>query len=374
MEILFLLPVLSEARCHKRIRELKKFGVSPKILAFERYYFKGKTITDWNQSLGTLQHGKYYKRLIPLLKSIFKIRSVVKVTNVVYAFGLDMLLLGWVATFGLRKPIKLIYEVADIHFMLTRGGVTSRFLQWLERFLLKRISLLVVTSDTYVTGYYQNILGVKDLRYTVIENKIEDIKSIKQKDSNLQRASFLPDILRIGYFGVLRCRRTWHILKKIAEDGEGRVQIYIRGIPIGLENFEREAKETPNMEYGGPYVSPDDLPGIYEQVDLIWACYTYQGSKIGNWCWARTNRFYESCFMKKPMLTQLGSEDGRVVEKLDLGMCVDLGVVEKTVTQVLNITKGDLDRWQENLAKLPEEVYMYTNEHEILFQMMLQER
>lgn len=360
MNIVFLLPVISEARCHKRIKALKNLDIHPKILAFERYYYKGKPILDDYQVLGTLKHGEYHKRFFPYLKAFFMVRKAVKDAQVVYAFGLDMLLLGWLACYSMRGSRKLVYEVADIREVLIENKILSRCLRWLERFILKHVDVLVVTSKAYITEYYQKIQRLSGLHYEVIENKLDkdSIPELKKVDLVLP-----GDVIRIGYFGVIRCRRSWEILKQVAEKGAGKFQIYIRGIPRLTGDFEKEVQKAPNVIYDGPYVSPDDLPEIYNQVNLVWACYTYQGNGIGNWLWARTNRFYESCFFKKPMINMAGTEDGRLVKDLNIGKCIDMRDVEKSINHILNINYHDLIVWQSNINKLPEHTYIYTNEH-----------
>lgn len=365
MKAIFLLPVISEARCHKRIRELKKLGVQPKIFAFERDYYEGKTIEGWYELLGNIQHGKYYKRFIPFSKALFKIRSAINNVEMIYAFGLDMLLLGWLASRGYGKPVKLVYEVADIREILTGERLESRLCRKLERFLLQYVDMLVVTSEAYITGYYRQIQGMDDLCYKVIENKLDvnDMPLVRSPAAKLSEGS-----MRIGYFGVIRCQRSWEILKEVAKRGNGKVTVYVRGIPRGLDSFEEEARSIPYIEYGGPYVSPDDLDSIYQQVNIVWACYTYQGTGTGNWRWARTNRFYESCFFKKPMFAQAGSEDGRLVDRLGIGACLNLDDIGKTADRILTASHKELVQWQENIEHLPTDIYLYKNEHRQLLQ------
>lgn len=367
MKIAFLLPVVSHVRYHKRIRALKNLGVQPVVLAFEREYYKGKPVPGGYESLGSLRHSRYYKRLIPFVKVLFKVRAKAKETDAVYAFGLDMLLLGWLACRGLGKPFKAVYEVGDIREILLGNRMLSRCLRWLERFLLRRTELTVVTSKAYISGYYQGIQGLTNLHYLVIENKLDAGVSVPEPNFSTNSPG---GILRIGYFGVIRCRRSLEILKETAKQSNGRVQVYIRGIPLGVGDLEKEVQSTPYIKYGGQYVVPDDLSTIYGQVDVVWACYPYQGTETGNYRWARTNRFYESCYFKRPVFAQTGTEDGRVIDALGLGACLDLSNIEAAVKRILSITRTDLNQWQQNMARLPKEIYMLTNEHERLLKML----
>ncbi len=370
MRITFLLPVISQARYYKRIRALEKLGIQSKILAFEREYYPGKFRLHEYQLLGKIAHMQYYKRILPFMKALFKMRAAVKGTVVIYAFDLDMLILGWLASFGFHKRLKIVYEVGDIRNILIEKGFISQCMRFLERFFLQRTHLLVVTSKAFVSEYYQGIQGIKNLKYHVIENKVyaNSLPQIQNYSCNMS-----DDILRIGYFGLIRCTRSWKVLKKLAVKGNGRIQVYVRGIPpIGNERLHlvEEAMLTPNISYDGPYVSPDDLPIIFGNVDMVWACYPYQGKEIGNWCWARTHRFYQACFFKKPIFALEGTEDGRAVNGLRIGACLDLADIDDAVNRILDINKAECDRWQKNLAKLPEEIYTDTDEHEQLLELI----
>ena len=367
MNILYLLPVISHARYNKRIGALSKLGTKSTILAFDRDYYPGKAFDSGYESLGRVQHRRYIRRVIPLVRAFFKIRPRIKDADVVYTFGLDLLGMAWLSCIGQNKRPKIVYEVGDIRGALLGSGLFAKSLRWLERFLLKRIHLLVVTSEAYVAGYYKKIQGIHSIKYYIIENKIDrDGMSC----SVTQHKNKKENAICIGYFGLIRCQRSWEILKKTVRMGKGRIRLYVRGIAMGMENFEKEARAIDSIDYGGAYVSPDDLPYMYGAVDMIWACYPYGGTSIGNWQWARTNRFYEACFFKKPMFAQAGTEDNRAVETRGLGVSIDLSDVEETVNHILNVAEQEITQWRKNIVQLPTDVYIYTDEHEQLIKLI----
>lgn len=366
MKIAFLLPVVSQARYHKRVGALERLGVQSNILAFERDYYPGESWAAGYRSLGRLQHRSYWKRLLPIVRALPVVRSAAKSSDAIYAFGLDTLLLGWLASRALDKHVKVIYEVGDIQDIFIENGWVSKGMRWLERCLVRRANLLVVTSKAYLTEYYQGIQGLTDFRYQVIENKLDaDVLPKPQSTTLWER---MVGTLRIGYFGVIRCRRSWEILKKAVERGEGRIRLYLRGILFGLEDLEEEIETMSYVDYDGPYVVPNDLPTMYGQVDMVWAAYPYGGNGIGNWRWARTNRFYEACFFGRPMFAQAGTQDGGVVETLGLGTCLDFGNVGRSVERIIRVGETELARWKRNISDLPEDIYIYTSEHEQLFE------
>lgn len=362
--VLFLLPVIADARFHKRIEALTSLGLNVEVLAFERPYYAGTAKLAYT-SLGKLNHSQYFKRILPLFKALPIIRNYAKLHNSIYCFGLDILLLAWLVRLSLRKPITLLYEVGDIREVLLGKSLKSRLARGLESFLVKKADLLILTSQAYYDHFYKGMLNLS-LNYQIIENKLEEGFIPAREPA---KARYF-----MGYFGVLRCPRSWEIMNNLAEAG---LSVYIRGFPRSPLDFSEDelkaaAASQSHLSYEGSYLAPAELPDIYGQVELVWACYPYEENRqIANSKWARTNRFYEACYFKKPMICQAGTEDARVVEALHIGMAVDLSKPEEVVSLLKAITEEQMDIWRENLNRLPKAIYMYDDEHEILANFLL---
>lgn len=363
MRILFLFQTIEHVRFRKRVRLLEEAGVTASVLYFERRSYPGEELSCQHKSLGIISHRNYLKRLLPFIKSSWLIRKWAKDNSFIYAFGLDMFLLAWVATLGYKK--KLIYEVGDIREALIGSGLKNRMFRLLERFLVKRSELLVVTSEAYLSEYFSAIQDLENVSSFVMENKL--VRGWFNEKNNHYFSSNRNDHITIGYFGVLRCARSWDILKTLAEEGQGAYRVYLRGVSRIIE-LKKEMGIN-HLEYAGPYLVPDDLPEMYGKVDLVWACYPYQAKGKGNWQWAKTVRFYEACYFKKPLIVQAGTKDGQVVQDYDLGLVIDMNEgVEKVVKCLQDISWEDIARWKENLLKLPEEIYLHTDEHKRLIE------
>jgi len=155
------------------------------------------------------------------------------------------------------------------------------------------------------------------------------------------------------------------------EKGKGKIKIYLRGLPgIKTQKEYDQLVNTEGVVNEGPYVVPDDLSAMYNSVDMVWACFPYQGKEVGNWCWAKTIRFYESCYFKKPVFVQTGTEDCKTVEKYGIGICLDLEKIEKTVDYILSLSDAEISEWKKNINELPEHVFMYSDEHEKLITLL----
>lgn len=371
MKFTFLLSSSVHVRFIKRVEVIKKFGVDVDVFAFHRKNsFSGKRVNFELKSLGVIGHNSYMKRALQIIKSINKIRQAVKKTDVIYTFGLDMLVFGWLSQIlSFNKTAHLVYEVGDIREILIGKKKINKIARALEKYLLKNVSVVVVTSNAFATEYFSKIQKSNKPKYHVIENKLD--LDFMQTSNSFEKAQTKNSILTIGYFGVLRCDRTWVILKQLAEKGKGKIKIIIRGIPgVKHEHHLKDIENIDEIEYGGSYVVPDDLPEMYGNVDIVWASYPYQGSKVGNWSWAKTIRFYESCYYKVPVFVQKGSEDCKTVEKYGIGICLDLEKPDETEEYILNIAEKNIMEWRKNISKLPEDIYLYSNEHEKLIDLL----
>lgn len=357
--IAFLLPEPAFARAQKRINILEKLGVRPEVLSFERGGYPGKPWENGYQCLGKVLHEKYHRRPPVFAKAVPAIRRAAERSDILYAFGQDLGLLGWVACLALKKPVPIICEIGDIADILIEDGPASSAMRLIERFLFRRIDLLVVTSEAYATEYYRKRQGLLSLPYHVVENKVDpDCPEPIDIERELKSGP-----LRIGCFGLIRFRRTWDMFMLLSERGAGRVCIDLRGIPLQLDTFEEDVESASRIHYGGPFRSPDDLPGMYSEVDMIWVAYSNEKMNLR---WSRTNRFYQACYFQKPLIAQKGTLDGAMTESLDIGLCVDIHNQEETTERILAVTGDDLARWRENMRKIPTNIYCYDGEHEKL--------
>jgi succinoglycan biosynthesis protein ExoL len=64
-----------------------------------------------------------------------------------------------------------VYDVSDIHPLQLSKSVVGRLLRWLERRMLTRVQLIVVSSPWYYWEYYRRWLGVPKPAL-LIENKV----------------------------------------------------------------------------------------------------------------------------------------------------------------------------------------------------------
>lgn len=309
----------------------------------------------------TIQPGHYVRRILQLSTLIFQIRKAIQTTDVIYAVGFDGALLARIATLLSRHSPIFVYEIHDIRQAMMREDIVGRGFRFIERWIMRGVSVLVPTSDSYVSGYYHKKLGATNFSTLTLENKRwpQDVTH-----GYLTAPKIAP--LRIGYFGSLRCNLAWNALIRLVESANGLIELEVRGDPQGLDTFYQDIENIPGIHYGGPYRDPDDLYDVYSKVSIVWAAgFHGKDSHI----WQRSCRFYNSCSHQRPIISMVGTDEGDVINKLGIGCCIDLHDLPGTITRIKQITQAELSTWYDNLKKLPPSVYTYSDEHTKLLNM-----
>lgn len=81
---------------------------------------------------------------------------------------------------------------------------------------------------------------------------------------------------------------------------------------------------------------------------------------------AKTTRFYEACYFKKPMITLEGTQDSYYVKEKGIGMVLDLSNIDTAVEQLSRLTLREIEEMIQHYNEVPAPIYTYNNEHEEL--------
>ena len=366
MHVTFILTSLYDPYAISRIENIRRKGADTVVFGFKRKTSKGTPLHGNVTSLGYTEHGKYYKRIPAIIKSFFTVRKKVETTDVVYCTNLQTLLIGWLFCTSRKENIQLVYDVADVREVLIKKNFSSFFMRMFERFLINRTSIVVVTAPAYIDGYFKKIQRLLHTDYHIIENKIDASSIIKTGETISLTNAENSDTLTIGYFGVLRCKHSLELLYDVVQAAEGRIRLYLRGFFIEhLELNEQDILDSQYVTFGGSFVSPDDLQDIYSKIDLCWTAIYHAKSNV---MWSRTNRFYQACYFRSPMITQQGTPDASQVEKHNIGFSIDLLNKRDALAKILSIKQKEIDTWKKNSLDLPEHIYVLTDEYDKLLE------
>lgn len=366
--VLCLLPRMDDTRIARRIAMLREAGCEVEAAAFARddRAGSGQPPDCPVEPLGRLRQGRYAARIPRLLRAVRRTRALIRRNDAVYAFGPDLALLALLAGAGMRRPV--ILEVADVVHIQVAGGWAGRTVRGVERLTAERCALLVLTTAGYLP-YYRDWLGVTtpDL---IIENKVDAAFAEAMREAE---TADMPaeGPLRIGWFGTLQDDWPLRMLQSLTAAAPERFRAVIAGVPTWLgegvaarETLSRRIGENPRIEFRGPYRYPDDLPALYGSVDLTMACYSPEVPDG----WSQSNRFYEACLFRKPLIVRDGCADVPPVREHGVGLVLPETDPDAAAARILDTPPEQWARWRANMTALPPQVYASVDEPQALRQ------
>ena len=264
--------------------------------------------------------GAFGQRIAAVARSLLdprQARSVAAAADVVVARNLEMLA---IAARVRRGSQPLVYECLDIHRLMLRKGSLGGGFRRAERLLLRKVDLLLTSSPAYLQAHFRDVQRWRGPS-AIVENKVLEI-------DGLLPAPAVPPAgppWRIGWFGMIRDRKSFALLKQLVSRLEGRVELVLAGRPVERElpSFEQELADTTGFRFVGAY-APEDLHELYGQVHFAWCIDLFEEDANANWSMA--NRQYESVAHGAVPIGEARVETGRWLKELRIGVrLTDIG-------------------------------------------------
>lgn len=361
----------TDARVRRRFEAFINAGQSVIGFTFSRRRGALDVPPTWpNYDLGVTRDGHYVGRAIQLVAAIGTVlrhREVLRDVRLLYAINFDNGLIALIASRVLCRRLPIVLEVADIQPAMIGRGIRAKTFRFAERVVLRRTELLVTTSPAFMDHYFRPIQRYGG-NYFLLENKVPKLETRPKVESTAK----LSRPVVVGYFGALRCHRSWQLIRALARQSRGGISFLMAGYPTftSLERFAAEVAEHSNIDFLGPYAYPDDLEKLYGQVHLSWAFdFAARGA---NSSWLLPNRLYESVSMGVPALAERGTETGRWIEKHSAGWSLvapasDDAAIGSIGTFLERMTDDEWSRVARHVARLEPFLYMQTIDDERQF-------
>jgi hypothetical protein len=290
---------LTDPAVRRRVRMLRAGGVEPVVLGFRRADAAPAAIEDAPAvDLGRTYDARLGHRARATALAALRARrwkSLLAGCEAVMARTLEMLTVASAArtACGLAGP--LVYECLDIHRLMLGEGAKSRAMRALERALMRRADLLILSSPAFLEAYFAPRQGVGrtlPLRTLLVENKVLELAGQPGAPPAAGSPPAGPP-WRIAWMGAIRCRKSLDILSRLAARRPDLVDVTIHGRPAlsEFDDFEAQTRALPNLRYAGPYAA-EDLARLYGEVHFAWAIdFMEEGL---NSSWLLPNRVYEA--------------------------------------------------------------------------------
>ena len=322
LKIAYFVHDLNDPAVRRRVLMLRAGGAEVRLAGFRRAEaapaeVEGATAID----LGRTHDARLGKRALSVIRSLGREDALAASAgaDVVLARNLEMLAIAARARARHAPRSSLVYECLDIHRAMLSAKPAGAALRALERRLMQRVDALIVSSPAFLDGYFtprQRWKGPSLL----VENKVLDVAVRSPDRAELPTMAGPP--WRIGWFGVIRCRKSLDMLAALARRFDGAVEVIIRGRPARhvFDDFDGVTASTPHLQFGGPY-SPDEIAALYADVHFTWAIDYYEEGQ--NSSWLLPNRLYEGGLHGAVPLALSTVETGRWLKRKGVGVLLD---------------------------------------------------
>ncbi|MFN4019895.1 MAG: hypothetical protein ACK4IC_05200 [Erythrobacter sp.] len=345
MRIGYIVHNLNDPAVERRCVMLENGGAKVDLAGFCRDAEFSDAIAARNPLLlGRTQDSAMLQRTLGMVRSaVFhaQLKRYWKSCDVILARNLEQLCVA--RTVVGERP--LIYECLDIHRTLVGTGLAARAVQTVEARLLPRVDLLLTSSPAFVDNHFAATTLACPIE--LVENKLLVRNALA---FSLPQQPAAGERICIGWFGMLRCRRTLEVLVGLAGTMPEKIDILIAGkpSPAVFPDFEAAIRGHPGVRYLGPYTY-DDLPALYGRCHFAWTIDWFEEGE--NSSWLLPNRIYESIAHGCVPIALADIEVGRWLARNGAGL--RLTDVDAIAAVLAGLSASDVARFQAEVLSVP---------------------
>lgn len=321
LRIAYFVHDLNDPAVARRVGMLSRGGGQVRLLGFHRGAAAPERVAGVEAlSLGRTRDGRMVSRAASVAVALARGLGApaAAAADVVIARNLEMLAVAS----GAARHRTLVYECLDIHRLLLSAGTAGRVLRAVERRLLGRVRLLLVSSPAFLSGYLQPKQGYGGPTM-LLENKALALDATDPGRPPAATAA-RPDgpPWRIGWFGMIRCARSLRMLIQLSEQLEGGLEVLIAGRPAydQFDDFDGQVARARFVRFTGGY-APADLPALYGGVHFTWAIDYFEEGL--NSAWLLPNRLYEGGLYGSTPIALASVETGRWLARRGAGVLIE---------------------------------------------------
>ena len=350
----------SDAAIRKRVHTFRKCGYD--VQGFMNKRLDGPAPEWENVELGETENGAYFNRIWSVFRGASraaKHKQVLAGSDLIVARNLDMLATAFLTKqlTGLKTPV--LYECLDVHRLLCRKDILGWIARKFEGAFLKRSRGVIVSSPAFVKQHFERHYG-GTFRAYLVENRLSAsfARSVARPAAPATKTAGQP--LRIGWAGILRCQRTLDLVVRAAREFGDAIEIHVHGKPDKwtIPHFHETIDQIDNIIFHGAYKAPEGLPGIYNQLDLIWSGDFMEAGL--NSKWLLPNRIYEGGYFAVPAIAPADSQTGVWVRETETGFVVPEPIEESLIDLLRDLIerRDEIQSRRDTLLSLPETIFV----------------
>ena len=333
--ILYLVHNLSDPAVQRRVAMFAMGGATVQVAGFRRGDAPAPNLpVETVIELDITHDGRMLQRLGATMGAAWRAPNWAKDLqrpDIIVARNLEMLGVANRLLTVWGEPPRLIYECLDIHRLLLRQDRIGQAMRAIEQRLMRPVDALITSSPAFLLHHF----GRSDAPTAMlVENKVF-APGLTASGHN-PALTELPEPIRLGWFGALRCAKSLTALDAVSRALGGALEVELRGRPALTEfdDFHATTAAAQHLAFNGAYAYPDDLAGMYSGVHFVWAIDFFEEGLNSDWL--LPNRLYEGCLNGAIPIALAGTETAAFIERLGIGVVIP-DIEEATL---INLFKG----------------------------------
>ena len=306
-------PVNPDSRVEKEAKTLSNNGFFTTIIAWDReenYKSKKDILFDQIPIIRKgikASFGDGMKNIIPFIKfQLYLLHWLIKNKknyDIVHACDFDTAFITMIASFITRR--KMVFDIFD-YLSTDANNIFSKIIKFFEDSIINYADATIICTEERI----KQIKDAKPKKMIVIHNtpSYKDVGFIVNNTK----------ITKIVYVGILQ---DYRLLKEVANViiKHPNLELHIAGFGKYEDYFVDLSDKYENIKFYGK-ISYEKAIELESQCDVMLAIYD---PNIGNHIFAAPNKFYESLMLGKPVIMVKNTGMSSVVEKYDIGECID---------------------------------------------------
>ena len=340
-KIVFILATDSNTNNIKRIEEFVENGYDVEVYSFRREVSKNKTDAVKIQVIGEFSNDlPYLKRVKTMWKGIKYVLNKTKDMDCIYyLIRNDVAILYSMMS---KKPY--IFEEADLTQAVMRNKIMARFVESKTKKIIKNSLLSVFTSEGFIKYHFGS---ERPENVYVIPNRLHP--SILSYPV-LPKGDVDSNHIKFGFVGNIRYDSIFNFSSILLRDFPMH-ELHFFGKSLAQSEKERfaELEKYTNCFFHGEFKSPDDLPKIYDQIDVLLCTYDI---KTASPRFAEPNKLYESIYFKTPIIVSSNTFIAEKVNRLGIGFDIDPYNNESVKTFIKTLDRDCIIEKRKNMSAL----------------------
>lgn len=352
MKFVFILPSQANTNHIKRIEEFVHRGYEVEVYTFYRDKNR-KNTTDVVSfhNIGEFSNDlPYLKRLKFMYKGIRIVLNETRDTNCIYYLMRNDIALIFTAISSKRY----IFEEADMTHIEFNNSILRNYLEKRICKIINKSILSVFRSEGFIDYHFRD--KKPDNAY-VIPNRlhpaINTLKALESSETNIKA-------LKIGFVGSIRYDSIFNIANVVLSNFP-KHEFHFYGIFASEKERIRfgQLSSFKNCFFHGEFKSPDELPQIYSQIDLVVSA--YDNRKV-NVRYAEPNKLYEAIYFETPIVVSNSTFLARKVERMKIGFVVNPFDNDSILSFIKGLSLESIAEKKEAMKLVPKGSLINSNE------------